>query len=330
MKKIARVSMLVFTCAVLVGLALAPEARAQYPDRPVTMLIAFSPGGSIDMASRAMAAALEKVLGKPVVPENRAGGGGTVAPSLLANAKPDGYTICSVPTTAIVRVPQFQKMTYKPLKSFTPLVAYAKPFNGIVVKADSPFKNFKEIVEFAKKNPNKIKYGTGGIGTAMHHAMAFVEHQENIKWIHVPYKGNADAMTAVLGGHVDVCSAGPEYVPFARAGTVRIMAITEEKRNPKFPDAPTLKEMGYDWTNETIFSIIGPAGMPADVTKKLEDAIVKAADSKEVKTMMDSLDMVPILMVGKEYDEYLKAVWTKLEKNLKETGLIKEPATSPY
>jgi tripartite-type tricarboxylate transporter receptor subunit TctC len=137
-------------------------------------------------------------------------------------------------------------------------------------------------------------------------------------------------MTAVLGGHVDVCSAGPEYVPFARAGTVRIMAITEEKRNPKFPDAPTLKEMGYDWTNETIFSIIGPAGMPADVTKKLEDAIVKAADSKEVKTMMDSLDMVPILMVGKEYDEYLKAVWTKLEKNLKDTGLIKEPATAPY
>ena len=125
-----------------------------------------------------------------------------------------------------------QKVTFKPLKSFTPLIAYAAPYNGIVVKNDAPWKTFKELIEYAKKNPNKVKYGTGGIGTAMHHAMAFVEHQDGIKWIHVPYKGNADALTALLGGHVDVASVGPEWVPFVKSGTMRILAVTEEKRNP--------------------------------------------------------------------------------------------------
>lgn len=307
-----------------------PEARAEFPDRPITMYISMAPGGSVDICSRSISAAAEKTLGKPIIIENRAGGGGTVAYALVANVKPDGYTLCGGVSTGIVRAPQMQKVTFKPLKSFTPLIAYAAPYNGIVVKNDAPWKTFKEMIEYAKKNPNKIKYGTGGIGTAMHHAMAFVEHQDGMKWIHVPYKGNADALTALLGGHVDVASVGPEWVPFVKSGTMRILAVTEEKRNPNFADAPTLKDLGYDFANETVFCIVGPAGLPADIAKKLETAFAKAAESKEVKMAVEKLDLVPILIVGKDYDEYLKRVWSRLEKNLKETGLVKEPATSPY
>ncbi|HVN25948.1 MAG TPA: tripartite tricarboxylate transporter substrate binding protein [Syntrophorhabdales bacterium] len=318
--------------SVFAFIILAPPAsvKAEFPDRPITMYISMAPGGSVDICSRSISAAAEKILGKPIVIENRAGGGGTVAFALVANAKPDGYTLCGGVSTGMVRAPQMQKVTFKPLKSFTPLIAYAAPYNGIVVKADAPWKTFKELVEYAKKNPNKIKYGTGGIGTAMHHAMAFVEHQDGIKWIHVPYKGNADALTALLGGHVDVASVGPEWVPFVKSGTMRILAVTEEKRNPNFADVPTLKDLGYDFANETVFCIAGPAGLPADVTKKLENAFSKAAESKEVKTAVEKLDLVPIMIVGKDYDDYLKRVWSRLEKNLKETGLIKEPATSPY
>ncbi len=326
------VHMCLLTCAfVALIMSLTPgEVRSEYPERPITMFISMAPGGSVDICSRSISAAAEKILGKPIVIENRAGGGGTVAFALVANAKPDGYTLCGGVSTGIVRAPQMQKVTFKPLKSFTPIIAYAAPFNGIVVKVDAPWKTFKELVEYAKKNPNKVKYGTGGIGTAMHHAMAFVEHQDGIKWIHVPYKGNAEALTALLGGHVDVASVGPEWVPFVRSGTMRVLVITEEKKNPNYPDVPTLKELGYDFANETVFCIVGPAGLPPDIAKKLESAFAKAADSKEVKTAVEKLDLIPILMVGKDYDDYLKNVWSRLEKNMKETGLIKESATSPY
>ena len=318
-----------FVFVLIVSFFLA-EARAEFPDRPITMYISMAPGGSVDICTRSISAAAEKILGKPIIIENRAGGGGTVAYALVANVKPDGYTLVGGVSTGIVRAPQMQKVTFKPLKSFTPLIAYAAPYNGIVVKNDAPWKTFKEMVEYAKKNPNKIKYGTGGIGTAMHHAMAFVEHQDGIKWIHVPYKGNADALTALLGGHVDAASVGPEWVPFVKSGTMRILAVTEEKRNPNFADVPTLKDLGYDFANETVFCIVGPAGLPPDITKKLETAFAKAAESKEVKVAVEKLDLVPILIVGKDFDEYLKRVWSRLEKNLKETGLVKEPATSPY
>jgi tripartite-type tricarboxylate transporter receptor subunit TctC len=318
-----------FVSMLIVSFFLA-EARAEFPDRPITMYISMAPGGSVDICTRSISAAAEKTLGKPIIIENRAGGGGTVAYALVANVKPDGYTLVGGVSTGIVRAPQMQKVTFKPLKSFTPLIAYAAPYNGIVVKNDAPWKTFKEMVEYAKKNPNKIKYGTGGIGTAMHHAMAFVEHQDGIKWIHVPYKGNADALTALLGGHVDVASVGPEWVPFVKSGTMRVLAVTEEKRNPNYADVPTLKDLGYDFANETVFCIVGPAGLPPDITKKLETAFTKAAESKEVKVAVEKLDLVPILIVGKDFDEYLKRVWSRLEKNLKETGLVKESATSPY
>src|SRR5271157_899063 len=327
--RLVTASLCLVSIVALVIFFFSSEASAEFPERPITIFISMAPGGSVDICTRSISAAAEKTLGKPIIIENRAGGGGTVAYALVANAKPDGYTLCGGVSTGIVRAPQMQKVTFKPLKSFTPLIAYAKPYNGIVVKNDAPWKTFKELIEYAKKNPNKIKYGTGGIGTAMHHAMAFVEHQDGIKWIHVPYKGNADALTALLGGHVDAASVGPEWVPFVKSGTMRLLAVTEEKRNPNFADVPTLKDLGYDFANETVFCIVGPAGLPQDIANKLEAAFTKAAESKEVKVAVEKLDLVPILIVGKDYDEYLKRVWSKLEKNLKETGLVKEPATSP-
>jgi tripartite-type tricarboxylate transporter receptor subunit TctC len=318
-------------CALLAPVLLVcPQVvRAEYPDRPITIYISHSPGGSVDMIIRTIAPVASKILGQPFVLENKAGAGGSIALALVANAKPDGYTLCSGTHGGLVRVPQVQKLPYKVFKSFTPIIAYAQPLNTIVVKPEAPWKSLKELVDYAKRNPNKIKYSTGGVGGGMHSAMLVIEYQENIKWIHVPYKGTTDAMTALLGGHVDVCSAGPDVYPMERAGQLRILAIAESSRHPGYPNIPTMKEVGYYFSNDTFYNIMAPAGLPPDVSAKLEKAFVKASESKEFKAVVDKLDMLQVLHVGKAYGEIIKNTWFETEKSLKQTGLIKEPATSP-
>jgi tripartite-type tricarboxylate transporter receptor subunit TctC len=306
-------------------------ARAEYPERPITVLVSFAAGGSSDMSFRALAIGAEKYLGQNIIIENKGGGGGTLALANIANAKPDGYIICQAASTGIVRAPQLQKVTYKPLKSFTPIMAYVGAHNsGLVVKSDAPWKTMKEFVEYARKNPGKIKYGTPGVGSAPHHGMEFVAHQEGIKLIHVPYTGSAPAMTAVLGGHIEAGSVGPELVPFVESGQFRLLGTHEEKRSAAFPDVPTFKELGYDWYNETVFSVFGPAGLPPAIVAKLETAFTKGMETPQFKSVVDKLNLIPAYYNARDYDKFLKDLWMKLEKSMKETGMIKEPATQPY
>ena len=309
----------------------ASPALAEFPDRPVHVLVSFAAGGSSDMSFRALAVGAEKYLGQPIIVENKGGGGGTLALANIANAKPDGYTLCQAASTGIVRAPQMQKVTYKPLKSFTPIMAYVGAHNsGLVVKSDAAWKTMKEFLEYAKQNPGKIKYGTPGVGSAPHHAMEFLAHKEGIKWVHVPYTGSAPAMMAVLGGHINVGSVGPEWVPFAEAGQFRVLGTHEYKRSAAFPDIPTFRELGYDFVNETVFSVFGPAGLPPDVVTKLENAFTKGMETPEFKSVMEKLNLIPAYYNSKDYELFLKDLWVKMEKSLKETGVIKEVATHPY
>ena len=303
---------------------------ATYPEKPVTVYVAFTPGGSMDLTTRALCAAAEKFLGQQIIIENKPGGGGTVAPTLVSTARPDGYLLCAATSTGIIRAPHFQSVSFKPLASFTPIVAFASPQNATCVRKDSPFKTHGDLIEYAKKNPGKVKYSSAGVGTAMHHAMEYVKLKEKVEIVHVPYTGSREALVALLGGHVDVCSSGPEHAPYVRSGEIRALAYHQSTRNPKNPDVPTLKELGYDFVNETVFSILGPAGMPDAVVKKLEDAFRKAKETPEFKRVLDNLDMIPVFMGHREYSEYLKTMWFKIEKSLKETGLLKESATKPY
>jgi tripartite-type tricarboxylate transporter receptor subunit TctC len=253
------ISLILISIHVYVFCAASP-AHAEYPDRLITALISFAPGGSADMSFRALAIGAEKYLSQSIIMDNKGGGGGTLALANVANAKPDGYTICQAASTGIVRAPQIQKVTYKPLKSFTPIMAYVGAHNsGLAVRSDAPWKTMKEFLDYAKKNPGKIKYGTPGVGSAPHHAMEYLAYKEGIKWVHVPYTGSAPAMTALLGGHLDAGSVGPEWVPFAQAGNFRILGTHEYKRSAAFPDIPTFREQGYDFVNETVFSVFGPS-----------------------------------------------------------------------
>jgi len=306
-------------------------ARSEYPERPVTIIVAMEAGGPTDISVRAMAIGTGNYLDKPVVIENRGGGGGTIALAVVATAKPDGYTLCAAQNVSIIDTCLMQKVPFKPLKSFTPITGFAAATHtALLVKSDAPWKTFKEFIDYAKNNPGKIKYSTAGIGTGMHIAMEYIAQQGGIKWVHIPYKGTAPARTALLGGHVDACSSGVDWPPHVQSGALRVLATHGEKRSPHFPDVPTLKELGYEFVNWTVHAIVGPAGIPPEVVEKLETAFAKGRETTEFKTAVEKLYLTPAYYNSKEYELHLKEKWGRTEKIFKETGIIREPATQPY
>lgn len=316
----------------MVGLVfLAGPAWSTFPERPITVVVGSEPGGPIDLAARALAASSEKYLGKPIVVENKGGGGGTVAAAIVATAKPDGYTLCATPNITFGNTPLVQKVPFKPLKSFTPIVGYAiGEHTALLVKSDASWKTAKEFFAYAKSNPGKVKYSSAGIGMSVHVVMEIVARKEGIQWVHVPYKGAAPALTALLGGHVDACSAATNFVPHAKAGLVRVLATHGRARSPYFPDVPTFRDLGYDAISETIHSVAGPASLPGDVVQKLESSFLKGMDAPEFKNTIERIYLSSRPMTAKEYDQHLKDFWFKYEKIFKEMGLITEPATQPY
>jgi tripartite-type tricarboxylate transporter receptor subunit TctC len=306
-------------------------ARSEYPERPVTVIVAMEAGGATDVSVRAMAPGAISALGQPVIVENKGGGGGTVALAVVATAKPDGYTLCAAQNVSVVDTCLMQNVPFKPLKSFTPIIAFAgSEHTALLVKSDSPWKTFREFMDYAKKNPGKIKYSSAGVGTGMHVAMEHIVHKDGIKWVHIPYKGTAPSRTALLGGHVDACSSGLGWIPFVQSGQLRVLATHGRERLSIYPDVPTLKELGYGFVSETFHSILGPAGLFPEVVKKLETAFAKGTETPEFKTAVENLDLTPILIKSKEYDLHLKDKWVRTEKMFKEIGLIKEAATQPY
>jgi len=306
-------------------------ARSEYPERAITVIVGMQAGGPVDLSTRAISVGAEKYLGQSIVIENRTGGAGAVGYSVVAASKPDGYRLSGGSSTGIIRAPQLLKVTtFKPLGSFTPIIGYASPVNALVVRKDAPWKNLAELIAYAKKNPGKIKYSSATIGSVMHHAMEYLAFKEGIKWVHIPQTGAAPAMTALLGGHVDACSAGSDFVPHAKSGAVRALALYESKRSPIFSDVPTLRELGYDFINEQVFGIFGPVGLPPEIVKKLEAAFTKGTETPEFKSTVERLYLTPVYYNSQDFDHFIKDLWPRVEKSLIETGIIKESATPPY
>ncbi len=316
-------------CAVVLCLVagLADTALAEYPEKPITMYVVFSPGGSMDSSARGLVAGAEKILGQPIVIVTKDGGGGTVGLSVLAGDKPDGYTIAAATSTGILRIPLRRKVPYKPLASFTPIFAYAAVASATVVRPDSPFNTMQDLIDYAKKNPGKIKYATAGAGSPMHLVMAVIGMRENIKWIHVPFKGSAPAETALLGGHVDVVSTGD--MDKAITGQLKALCVHTKERMDVLPDVPTTLELGYNYYNDTLFAIYGPAGMDPAVVKKLEDAFQKAVDLEPFRKVAKRFGLVPVKMKSAEYKKFLEDGWPEQVEILTKLKLIKKPATEP-
>jgi tripartite-type tricarboxylate transporter receptor subunit TctC len=322
----ARVFASVLLALVLLAMA-GPGATAEYPDRPITMYICFPPGGTVDTSARALTAGAEQVLGKNIIPVTKDGGTGTVGLAILAGDKPDGYIIAAGTSTGIMRVPLARKMTYKPLGSFTFIYAYSAAASGLLVKPDSPHKTFKDLVEYARQNPSKVTYSTIGAGSPMHLVMEVIGMKEKIKWVHVPFKGTAPAETAAMAGHVDAVSAGDMHNAFN--GQLRPLLMHTKDRYDRLPDVPTTVELGYNYYNDTLFSIFGPPGMDPAVVKKLEDAFEKAQEMPPWKKWQEAFGMVTVKMRSAEYTKFLEEAWNREVEIQKALGLITEPASAP-
>jgi tripartite-type tricarboxylate transporter receptor subunit TctC len=239
----------------------------------------------------------------------------------VKNAKPDGYTISQLPL-GVFRVPHMQKAPQlDSTRDFTYIVNLTGYTFGIVVPAGAPWKTFQDFVADAKKNPDKITYGSTGTGTTPHLAVEEFSAKAGIKLTHVPYKGNADLMTALLGGHVMSASDSTGWAPHVESGKVRLLVTFGSKRTKRWPQVPTLAELGYDTISDSPFGIGGPAGMDPAVVKVLHDAFRKSLEDPKVLQMLDRFDQPVIYMSSDEYAAWGRKMWDAERQTVERLGL---------
>jgi tripartite-type tricarboxylate transporter receptor subunit TctC len=305
-------------------------ARSEYPERHVTIMVGMEAGGLTDILTRALIVGASRFLKQSFVIENKGGGAGAVAAGVVATAKPDGYTLAALQNSSIIDAPLMNKVPFKPLRSFTPITAFAwSEHSALLVSKDAPWKSFEEFVRYARQNPGKIKYSISGLGTGMHVAMEVIAQKDGIKWVAVPYKGGPGARTALMGKHVDACSYGSDWPIYVESGDLHVLATHGQSRSPHSPNVPTLNELGYNFISSNFHSIIGPAGLPPEVVAKLEAAFVAGMETPDFKTARERLYLSSVYYNSKEYDRSLRERWVAMEKLFKEVGIIKEAATQP-
>ncbi len=288
---------------------------AEFPAKAVTVIVPYSAGGSTDVCFRVLAEATSKHLGQQVVVENKPGGSGSVGPATMAaSAKPDGYTLSQIPLSAL-RMPHIIKTSYDPLKDFTYILNVSGYMYGIVVRKDSPWKTLKELVDYVKANPGKVTYSTPGVGVLQHVVMEKIARKDGLKWIHVPSKGGIDVIMAVMGGHVMVGAETTGWAPQVDSGDLRLLCIWGEKRSKKWPNVPTLKELGYDIVAESPFGIAGPKGMDPKVVKILHDAFKKGMEDEAFIKTLDKLYMQPVYLNTADYTAQVKVLYEEEREN---------------
>ena len=283
----------------LIALSTLPQvALAQYPNKPIKMIIGYSAGGAADKLIRPIAERVTKIIGQPFIMEYRPGAGATIALEIAARADPDGYTLHITDSGPMLISPNLRKLSYDPLKDFTNIAAVAGGGTVIVVRPDSAAKDIKSLIALAKKDPAKWSYGTSGIGGGGHLAGELLNKLENLNITHVPYKGGNPAVVEVLGGHVPfLFSSLGAAATQIEAGTLRPLAVTSMNRSVMLPNVPTLDESGYKGFDTAIwFSVVGPKGLPAEVMAKLVPAFKEAmSDPAIIKGIQaDGYDMIPI------------------------------------
>jgi tripartite-type tricarboxylate transporter receptor subunit TctC len=294
---------------------------AEFPTKPVTLIVPWAPGGSTDVTMRVLAETTSKYLGQPVVVENKPGGGGTVGPAtMVATAKPDGYTVSQIPIT-VFRYPYMMKVNWDPLQDFTYIIHLTGYTFGVVVKADSPWKTWKEFIDYAKANPGKVTYATPGAGTTLHITMEVIAMKEGIKWIQVPMKGGGETTPAVLGGHVTATADSTGWGPQVDAGQLRLLVTWGNQRTKRWPNVPTLKELGYGIVSNSPFGIAGPKGMDPKVVKILHDAFKKGMEDPAYQKILEKFDMEPFYKNTEEYVKYVQELCAEEKVIIEKLGL---------
>ena len=295
-------------------------AQSGFPNRPIKLICPWPAGGATDAVMRAIAESAGKALGGTMIVENKAGASGMLGPNELVKAPPDGYTLSQL-TIGVARLPHMQKMQFDPLKDFTYILNMTGYTFGMVVKADSPIKSVKDLVDFAKANPGRFTYGSPGAGTTPHLAVEEFADKAGIKLQHVPFKGFADGMQAMLGGHTMAHSDSTGWSGHVDGGTARLLATYGSKRTKKWASVPTLNELGYNTISESPFGIGAPAGMDPALTRRLHDAFRKALEDPAVLAAFEKYDQSVIYMNTADYDKFIRDQFVKEKVLIERLGL---------
>jgi tripartite-type tricarboxylate transporter receptor subunit TctC len=309
---------------VLLTVAVAAPLHAQtYPSKPIRLILPFQPGGTTDIIGRIIGQKYAERLGQPVVPENRPGAGSNLGIELAAKAKPDGYTMVLTSPALTVSPGLYKTLNYDPVKDLAPISMVVEGHYVLVIRPQLPIKNLRELVAYAKANPGKLNYGSGGIGTAPHLAGELLKSLARINIVHVPYKGANLAMIGVMGGEVDMVVIGiTNAIPQIQAGKVRGLAVLSNARVPSLPDVPTAKEGGIDNFEVTSwYGLLAPAGTPRDIINRLNAEWVKIAADPDTKEKMQTAGFETVAVTPEQFSEFIKQDIARWGKVVKEANL---------
>jgi len=301
----------------------AQEDVSKYPSKPINFISPVPAGQGTDLSIRLLAKELEKILGQPVVVLNRPGAALTVGAAAVAAAKPDGYTIGFTGGPPLYFTPLLEKVPYDPLKDLRMVAQYGAMNVAAAVKGDSPFKTFKDVVDYARQNPKKLTYGTTGTNSITNITMERVAKQENVQFTHIPFKGTPETQAALLGGHIMVACGDFGGSSLVNSGDVRFLMMLKEEKSAEYPNVPILKDLGYNIPYAMITSVITARAVPDAIVKKLDDAIVKAMKEPTFLKGMKELNLPVVYHSGKELDVMIANNYEYYKKVFTELGLIK-------
>ena len=303
-------------CVPLLGKA------SSFPDRPVKIVVPFAPGGPTDLLARALGRYLQADVGQPFLVENKAGGGGIVGSIYVAKAKPDGYTLLLVANGHAILPSTTANLPFDPQKDFTYIINLTGYTFGFVVRADAPWKTFREFLDFAKANPGKVNYGSTGTGTSPHLIMEMIGAKEGIEWTHVPFKGNADGTSALMGGHIMGMSDATGWGPHVDAGRFRLLVTFGANRTKRWPAAPTASEMGLGIVANSPYGLVGPRGMDPRVVRTLHDAFKKGLEDPLHLRAVEKYDQEIFYMGSEDYAKWAAETFREERKLIERLGLL--------
>jgi tripartite-type tricarboxylate transporter receptor subunit TctC len=306
--------------AALLALGVSAGA-ADYPSRPIVLVVAFTPGGPSDVLARIVGKQMEQLLGAPFIIENRPGAGGNIAADSVAHANADGYTLLMGNNGILAtNASLYKKLTYSPQNDFVPITLIGTQANVLVVNPDVPARSLKELIALAKAQPGKLNFASSGHGAAAHLAGELFKAEAHIDMVHVPYKGAAPALQDVIAGHDQIMFAtAASVIGFIKGGEVRALAVTTLKRTKALPDLPTMDEAGLKgFEASTWHGLVAPTGTPPQVIAKLHDAAIKALQDPGVQASLARLGVDIVGSTSQEFNAFIKAEipkWTAIVKS---------------
>jgi tripartite-type tricarboxylate transporter receptor subunit TctC len=308
-------------------LGLNPAQAQTYPNKPIRLVVGFAPGGNTDTVARVVGQKLGERLGQQVIIENKAGAGGTIGTAEVARAAPDGYTLTmGTTTTHAIAVAAYAKLPYDPVADFEPIALVANAPYLLVVNSSLPAKDLKELIALVKSQPGKLNYGSAGQATTTHLVMATLATRAGLDMVHVPFKGNAPATTAVLANQVEILfGALPPLLPHVSSGRLRALAISSGKRSPSLPAIPTVAEAGFpDFDISLWLGFFSPKGTPPAIIKRLEAELLHIAQSPELKDLLEKQGLEPYANGAAELGKLVRSEITTYQSVFKAANIKME------